>query len=214
MIRSLRRKFIAMTMVIVTVFLSVILGFVIRTTGDNLRAESVAMLRKAVEEPRGYDRPGQRSYPCFVVRITPWGNSIQTTGGFDLSDEAMLADILAQAASGQETGELVEYNLRYYRQELPGGLLILAFGDISAEKATLKHLTWSCAGIGAAAVAVFWGLSVFLARWAVRPVETAWAEQRQFIADASHELKTPLTVILTNAELLQDPGLDEEYRSQ
>lgn len=215
MIRTLRRKFIAMTMVIVTVFLCVILGFVIRTTAENLRTESIALLRRAVEEPLGYDRPGQRSQPCFVVRMTPWGNSIQATGGFDLSDEAMLTDILSRAAaSGESLGELEDYSLRYFRRELPGGLLTLAFADISAEETTLAHLTWSCLGIGIAAVAVFWGICILLARWAVRPVETAWAEQRQFVADASHELKTPLTVILTNAELLQSPGIDEEHKSQ
>ena len=50
------------------------------------------------------------------------------------------------------------------------------------------------------------GVSLLLARWAVGPVEAAWTRQRQFVADASHELKTPLTVILTNAELLGDPA--------
>ena len=57
--------------------------------------------------------------------------------------------------------------------------------------------------IGAASFAVFLCISLLLARWAVKPVETAWNQQRQFVADALHELKTPLTVIMTNAELLQ-----------
>ena len=52
------------------------------------------------------------------------------------------------------------------------------------------------------------GLAVLLARSAVRPVEEAWRQQKQFVADASHELKTPLTVILTNTELLQSGYLD------
>lgn len=34
------------------------------------------------------------------------------------------------------------------------------------------------------------------------------------MADASHELKTPLTVIMTNAELLNSPDFDEARRSQ
>lgn len=40
----------------------------------------------------------------------------------------------------------------------------------------------------------------------MRPVEEAWAQQKQFVADASHELKTPLTVLLANAELMCAEG--------
>ena len=52
------------------------------------------------------------------------------------------------------------------------------------------------------------GGTAFLANWALRPVELAWQQQRQFIADASHELKTPLTVILANIGILQSHRAD------
>lgn len=55
----------------------------------------------------------------------------------------------------------------------------------------------------------FFALSYRFSRWAVKPVEDAIRRQKQFVADASHELKTPLTVITANAELLL-----EEYGGQ
>ena len=61
--------------------------------------------------------------------------------------------------------------------------------------------------------AVFFVISLLLAGWVAKPVEKTWAEQKQFIADASHELKTPLTVIITNAEMLEEQGYSEEERS-
>lgn len=51
----------------------------------------------------------------------------------------------------------------------------------------------------------------FLANWALAPVERAWKLQKQFIGDASHELKTPLTVILANLKILKrDENLTTE----
>ena len=203
MIRSLRRKFIAMTMAIFTALLCVIFGLVIHFTGQTLQADSIRALRQAAQESIQPGVPGQLRQPCFLVRVTPWSQTVQNNGGFDLSDTQMLADIMSQAAaSEEELGVLEEYDLRFYRIQRPGELT-LVFMDISGEKAALGNLTWTCVGIGMLSAALFWGVSILLARWAVRPVERAWAEQRQFVADASHELKTPLTVILTNAELMQ-----------
>lgn len=203
MIRTLRLKFMAVTMAVVTVLLSVIFGLVIHFTGTNLQIESVRFLRTAAESPVQPGLPGEVPLPCFVVRVNLWGQTVQSSGGFDLSDEEMMTDIVALAASSEtDVGVLEEYDLRFLRVQRPGELT-LAFTDISGEKATLRNLRLTCAGIGLLSIAVFFGVSFLLAQWAVRPVERAWAEQRQFVADASHELKTPLTVILTNAELMQ-----------
>ena len=206
MIRSLRRKFIAMTMAVFTALLCVIFGLVIHFTGQNLQAESIRFLRSAAADPLQPGPPGQVRQPCFIIRATPWGQSIQSTGGFDLSDEQMLSDIVALAASAPEPlGVLDQYDLRYFRSQSPTELT-LVFMDISAERAAMRNLRLTCVGIGLLALGLFWAVSFLLARWAVRPVERAWEEQRQFVSDASHELKTPLTVILTSAELMQtDP---------
>lgn len=62
-------------------------------------------------------------------------------------------------------------------------------------------------GRGGLACVVIWlgslALSFFFSRWAVKPVKESMVSQTQFVADAFHELKTPLTIITANAGLLQ-----------
>ena len=77
------------------------------------------------------------------------------------------------------------------------------------EQATLQEIMGSYLQIGLAALLLLLGVSILLARWATRPVAKAWQQQRQFLSDASHELKTPLTVILSNAELLEAAPLED-----
>jgi signal transduction histidine kinase len=69
-------------------------------------------------------------------------------------------------------------------------------------------------GFGALMLAAAGGL--FMSRRAMHPVQEAFGRQRTFIADASHELKTPLTLIRADAEVLSrgldDPGNAKDNR--
>jgi len=55
--------------------------------------------------------------------------------------------------------------------------------------------------------------SWLLSKVAIRPIQKAWQQQLDFTADASHELRTPITVIQTNLDLVMDNG-DETVGSQ
>ena len=220
MIRKLRIKFICINMAIVTAMLLVIFGMVLRFTSDSLEQQSLDMLQTVAEERKpilSWDRPreNQPALPYFSVSVNLWGEVTATAGGFyDLSDTETVEEVLRLALVSQaETGYLKAYRLRFQRVNRPFGQTVV-FVDVSSQLDTLESLAKSCLAIGFLSLAVFFGLSVLLARWAIRPVETAWNQQRQFVADASHELKTPLTVILTNAELLQSPDYDETQKTK
>ncbi len=220
MIKKLKCKFMLINMTIVTIMLLVIFGMVLGSTCSDMEQQSIRTMRFLLDE-RGFppSRPGEPSpsvqLPFFCVSIGSDGSLLSLKGGFyDLTDTESLKRIIDAAAHQKEDlGLLHSYSLRYMRKNTPVGQSIV-FVDISSEQATLSSLLERCIMIGLASFSVFFAISFFLARWAVRPVEKAWTQQKQFVADASHELKTPLTVIMTTAEILSGNDYDAGQHSQ
>ena len=220
MIKKLRIKFVCIVMVIAMLMVGGILGVVIYFTGQSMEMQSVSMMRTIAASPFQQGNLGNQSndevrLPFFTVQISSRGELITAGGGyFDLSDREYLQKIVDLALSAdQETGELKEYDLRYLVTMSPVGLSIV-FADIATEEATIRSMVYSCLFIFAAAMLAFLGISILLSRWAIKPVAKAWDQQRQFVADASHELKTPLAVIMANAELLQNQEIPEEEKKK
>lgn len=244
MIRKLRIRFVSIMMVIVCTMLIIIFGLVVHMTHSRIREDGFRMMESVANAPMGTrsDRNPKRKdenremnvqLPFFRVQIDADGKIVDTDGDYyDLTEEgseAVLEELVSAAtASEEKVGDLHDYNLRYYRcnakrwfdKQVPdedpvaADVLIIVFADISSEIATMRSLYRTCVIIGLGSFASFLVISIFFARWAVRPVEEAWAQQRQFVSDASHELKTPLTVILTDAEMLKSPRFDEAHKAQ
>ena len=221
MLKRLRIKFIAVIMSIVTVLFIVIFGLVLHLTKQNIARESVQMMRTMAFRPpvsapaqKPYNMPDNIRLPFFTVNISADGE-LNAFGSdfFDLTDQDMLR-LLVNAAnqSKKETGILSDYDLRYMKNEA-GHAKAIVFADISSEKAMINGLIRNMVIIGLIGYAVFFLISLLLAKWVTKPVEKTWNEQKQFIADASHELKTPLTVIMTNAEMMSDQSYSESDRA-
>ena len=214
MLKRLRIKFVCINMLTVTIMLCVIFGMVFYFTSRNLELQSIRMMEEIASSSsfrRGPNEPlGSVQLPYFTLEMGPRGELVaKGSGHYDLTDEGLMREMLSIVASRQEqVGVLEEYSLRYCRTQSPAGVFVV-LADISSERATLSDLVETCVLISTLSFLAFLAISFFLARWAVKPVDQAWTQQKQFVADASHELKTPLTVIMTNAELLQLHEQDE-----
>lgn len=218
MLKKLRVRFICIIMAIVTVMLLAVVFTVVHFTRTNLEAESLRIMESIAADPRQlgtYTEAEGGDFPYFALKIGRFNEVLAISGGhFDLSNEVVMQDLLMKTFYSEEPeGELPEYHLRYCRRQTWDSCTI-AFADTSGVEKTVQRVGRACALIGLAGFFAFLFISILLAHWMVKPVEASWQQQRQFISDASHELKTPLTVILTNAELLQAPdyGAEEKRR--
>lgn len=218
MLKKLRLKFVLINMVIVTVMLLVILGMLYHFTKTDLHnqsANAMQTLVQSVQQPVvGEKELRDVQLPWFIIRLTFYGEvTVSGSTYYDLTDETFLQQLIeAVFAFREQTGFLEEYRLMFNR--MPGlGAQYLIFVDTSVQEAALRSQVHMSLLVGVCSILVFLGISILLARWAIKPVQRAWEQQKQFVSDASHELKTPLTVIMSNAELLQSGDCEgrEEY---
>ena len=221
MIRKLRLKFVAICMALVTAVLAVVFLSVYFTMERSIETLSRQVLYRVAQDSvysgsRDFVRPeigidvgGDRVLlPYFTVEV--WGSQAYVTGGTydELENTEALQAILTDCLSRPEQeGTIRSYRLRYLRQD-NGLYQKIAFVDMSMEMTVLRNMMGPYLVIMLISLLLLLGVSVLLSRWATRPVEKAWKQQRQFLTDASHELKTPLTVILSNAELLEAAPLE------
>ena len=181
MLKKLRLKIILAIVLVAAVMLGAILGLFYTLTKQNLRTQSISMMQAIAADPFSPVQPGQEPQqvhlPYFVLQTDAFGNLVAIgSSDYDLTDRAFLRMVAAAAQASQDAiGEIPEYSLRYCR--VTGSVI---FADISSEQQTLRTLLKTGALLGTLGLLVFFGLAVLLAHSAVKPVEQAWRQQKQF----------------------------------
>lgn len=216
MIRSMQRRLAVVVLLFLVAVYACLCAVSYGAAVSGMARESERMLRSLAEpEPPagGLGFPGQVGVPYFTLVLDSRGMVVTADQGqFDISDEELLGLAAQVLTAAEDSGYLGSYHLRYYRMSTPGGWRLVFVDDSLQEEVRLRQVRNSLL-LGLALLPVFLAFSWLLAGLIVRPVRRAWEQQAQFVADASHELKTPLTVILSNTEMIladcpqEDPDL-------
>ena len=137
----------------------------------------------------------------YSVALSEDGSVLAVDNGErDIYEEETLIRIASELVSGsRQTGKTG--SLSYLIRQKDGYTLV-AFLDSTLTESSLKMLIHNILLVGGISMIVLFILSLFLSKQIIQPLEANDQQQKQFISDASHELKTPVAVISANAELL------------
>lgn len=232
MIKKLRRKLIAACMLSLAVVLLVILGGVNLVSYQKVVADADTVLSLLAANggvfPKGHQDQGERpeegvppvlgKKDPFAPRIlspeTPYesrffsvvlgedGQVLETDmdqiAAVDREEAAAYAQGVAQ--SGRTAGFWGNY--RYLLSQEEGGSRVI-FLDCGRSLSSFRSTLLASVALSLLGLLAVLVLLLILSHRIVRPVAESYEKQKQFITDAGHELKTPMTIISADADLLE-----------
>ena len=211
MIEQLQKRLTLLLSSVSIFLLLFLLGFLYFFTRNSLYGTMRIALSSSVT--KSMDRSSSDSYPIYQIFMKENGEILEHSGeDFFLesdTEEKAVQDALLRIKEGEESfyGSLYGGKLQYYckKDAPPNGKSAyrIALTDFSKEIGNIRQLSIVLLILFFALSFVIIVLSRFFVRKTVAPVKEAMLSQRQFISDASHELKTPLTVIINNVGNLQ-----------
>lgn len=146
----------------------------------------------------------------FTIRME--ANEVIITSTLGYSD--LFYDLAFEMASESEGSfELAGRYWMYQRLYNRDSLVQITFLDTTDSRELLNTLLHTFLMVSPLSLGVAFIISYFFASRSIKPVAAMWESQRRFVTDASHELKTPLSIIMANHDVMAG-NLDETVESQ
>lgn len=225
MLNKLHRQFVVVTVLLVGLILVGVMGVSLYSTyrsqeqmvDDALERilhnvnDASATGSSTVNLGKGNPRPNMLTAAVMVEAdgtITGYTTTIA-----ELSEE-QLGDTIAEVLqSGASEGTIADEHITWRSTSNADGTTTIALVETSIMDESFSRQLVSTISIVFVALLILLFISWYLTKWMLKPVEEAWQAQKRFVADASHELKTPLAVILANSQILQaDPDVPDDTR--
>ena len=211
---KLKKKIFLVMFAILTIFLVSVLCIF---NFQDYNHEKVEIENKLSRMENDRQAPGMPVFMDAVVYTVKYNTSNKVTEVINhtdnnVSDEKIIQIVenvleISNTKQGRRIGNL--YLDQYsYAFQAPNTLTIV---DNTSAKAKLESLLKTSILIFVLIEIIIIILTVEITRWIIKPVIESFNRQKQFVADASHELKTPIAVIMANAEALEKEPEEKKW---
>ena len=211
---KLKKKIFLVMFAILTIFLVSVLCIF---NFQDYNHEKVEIENKLSRMENDRQAPGMPVFMAAVVYTVKYNTSNKVTEVINHTDNNVSEEKIIQIAEnilessntkqGRRIGNL--YLDQYsYAFQAPNTLTIV---DNTSAKAKLESLLKTSILIFVLIEIIIIILTVEITRWIIKPVIESFNRQKQFVADASHELKTPIAVIMANAEALEKEPEEKKW---
>lgn len=151
--------------------------------------------------------------PSAIYVIDSSGSIIASNENIVSMDESVRDYSISVALERDDEEGLISESSVFYRKSVSDNVTNIAFVDATSFLAQQRATFITLTSVSVLILLALFLLSTLIARMITRPIQEAWDQQSKFIADASHELKTPLTVLLANTDImLSHPEFSEDER--
>ena len=240
MFKKSRIKIIVAVMASITAILFGTLAVIYGTSYAQMTADNLRMLRQYaheyyIDDTEKTDIPVADSNPAKTPEKPPVGDNpppednhkfdVSTFYSVAIGNDGTIEKVDNESGTLYSDEKLTEYaneiikkdsesgkikNLAYLKTEKSGYTLV-AFIDNAVMQGSMATLFRNTLIFGGISVIAVFAVSIFLSKRIVSPLEESFKKQKQFISDAGHELKTPISVISANAELLSRDLRDNQW---
>ena len=227
MIYRLQRKFILICTVSVLLVVGLVFGVILIWNISSMNRNMDILADRVSEgggrfpgagegEPRPDKIPprGEQSF-AFITPETPFSTrhftvffngeggevgKINTESIYSITEEIAVEYAREAIAGGEERGWISSYRYKVFLTDMGRGVV---FVDGSMSRSALMEAVTIAGAVLLGCAALVLILVFVLSKKAVKPIAESYEKQKQFITDANHELKTPLTLILANLDIAE-----------
>lgn len=232
MIYKLQRKFVLICAVSILSVVALVFGVILMWNISSMN-RNMDILTDSVSEGGGrFPGPGSDNFKPdkvppgpnfdFITPETPFAtrhftvlfdqsgsvSETFTESIYSITDEQAVEYAQKALEKNNERGWIQNYRYKVFRSELGCGVV---FVDGSVSRAAMMQSMVISGVVLLACTALVLVLILLLSKKAVKPIAESYEKQKQFITDANHELKTPLTLILANLDIAESELGENEW---